>query len=81
VSDRFKDHLIEAGYSPEFGARPLRRAITRLLEDCLAEEILSGRVKVGDAIVVDIDAAGQVQVLHSDLPGWQDDRQALLQPS
>jgi ATP-dependent Clp protease ATP-binding subunit ClpC len=64
VTDRFKDRLTEAGYSPEFGARPLRRAITRLLEDCLTEEILSGRVKPGNAIEVDVDQEGQIQVLQ-----------------
>lgn len=62
VTDRFKDRLTEEGYSPEFGARPLRRAITRLLEDCLTEAILSGQVKTGDAIVVDIDLDGQISV-------------------
>lgn len=62
VTERFKDRLVEVGYDPEMGARPLRRAISRLLEDCLAEEILSSRIKAGDAIVVDIDAAGQPQV-------------------
>jgi ATP-dependent Clp protease ATP-binding subunit ClpC len=64
VTDRFKDRLTEEGYSPEFGARPLRRAITRLLEDCLTEEILSGRVKDGDAIEVDAALDGQIQVLQ-----------------
>ncbi len=44
-----------AGYQPELGARPLRRAIRHLLEDNLAEEILSGRIKEGDSIVVDVD--------------------------
>ncbi|MFN9599674.1 MAG: ATP-dependent Clp protease ATP-binding subunit, partial [Dolichospermum sp.] len=47
VTDRFKDRLITEGYSPSYGARPLRRAIMRLLEDSLAEEILSGRIKDG----------------------------------
>jgi ATP-dependent Clp protease ATP-binding subunit ClpC len=62
VSDRFKDRLIEEGYSPSYGARPLRRAIMRLLEDSLAEEILSGRVKDGDIAYVDVDENGIVQV-------------------
>lgn len=66
VTERFKDRLVEEGYNPSYGARPLRRAITRLLEDCLAEEILSGRVKDGDAIVVDVDDEGQVKVLQGD---------------
>ncbi|MBW4559044.1 MAG: ATP-dependent Clp protease ATP-binding subunit [Trichormus sp. ATA11-4-KO1] len=62
VSDRFKDRLIEEGYSPSYGARPLRRAIMRLLEDSLAEEILSGRIKDGDTALVDVDENGVVQV-------------------
>ncbi|MFN6558563.1 MAG: ATP-dependent Clp protease ATP-binding subunit [Nostoc sp. ChiSLP01] len=62
VSDRFKDRLIQEGYSPSYGARPLRRAIMRLLEDSLAEEILSGRIKDGDVALVDVDENGTVQV-------------------
>ncbi|MEH2310988.1 MAG: ATP-dependent Clp protease ATP-binding subunit [Nostoc sp.] len=62
VSDRFKDRLITEGYSPSYGARPLRRAIMRLLEDSLAEEILSGRIKDGDTALVDVDENGVVQV-------------------
>ncbi len=74
VTQRFKDRLVEEGYDPSYGARPLRRAITRLLEDCLAEEILSGRVKDADTIVVDVDHEGQIKVL-------QGDKQELLPPA
>ncbi|OKH28116.1 ATP-dependent Clp protease ATP-binding subunit [Chroogloeocystis siderophila] len=63
VTDRFKDRLVEEGYNPSYGARPLRRAIMRLLEDSLAEEILSGRIKDGDTAVVDVDDTGNVKVL------------------
>jgi ATP-dependent Clp protease ATP-binding subunit ClpC len=66
VSERFKSHLTEEGYNPELGARPLRRAITRLLEDRLAEEILSGRVKEGDTVVMDVDDEDQIKVLQGD---------------
>ncbi len=62
VTDRFKERLIEEGYNPAYGARPLRRAIMRLLEDVLAEEILSGRVKDGETAIVDIGEEGQVVV-------------------
>jgi ATP-dependent Clp protease ATP-binding subunit ClpC len=62
VTERFKDRLVEEGYNPTYGARPLRRAIMRLLEDSLAEEILSGRVKNGDIAIVDVDDDGKVQV-------------------
>merc|ERR1739838_930679 len=42
ITDRFQERLVEEGYNPSYGARPLRRAIMRLLEDSLAEEILAG---------------------------------------
>ncbi|HEY9692788.1 MAG TPA: ATP-dependent Clp protease ATP-binding subunit [Oculatellaceae cyanobacterium] len=62
VTERFKDRLVQEGYSPAYGARPLRRAIMRLLEDVLAEEILSGRIKDGNAAVVDVGEDGNVKV-------------------
>ncbi|NET36363.1 MAG: ATP-dependent Clp protease ATP-binding subunit [Cyanothece sp. SIO1E1] len=62
VTERFKDRLVEEGYNPSYGARPLRRAIMRLLEDSLAEEILSGHIQEGDTAVVDVDDDGQVKV-------------------
>ncbi|APB34389.1 ATPase with chaperone activity, ATP-binding subunit [Gloeomargarita lithophora Alchichica-D10] len=64
VTEAFKDRLVEEGYNPSYGARPLRRAIMRLLEDSLAEEVLSGRIREGDTATVDVDAdTGQVKVL------------------
>jgi len=63
VTDRFKERLVEEGYNPSYGARPLRRAIMRLLEDVLAEEILGGSIKDGDTAVVDVDEEGKVKVL------------------
>lgn len=74
VTEKFKDRLVEEGYNPSYGARPLRRAITRLLEDCLAEEILSARVQDGDSVIVDVDEEGKVQVLRGE-------KQELLPPS
>ncbi|WP_413166392.1 ATP-dependent Clp protease ATP-binding subunit [Capilliphycus salinus ALCB114379] len=75
ITDRFNERLVEEGYNPSYGARPLRRAIMRLLEDSLAEEILSGRIKEGDTAIVDIDADGQVQVM----PGEKEKRELLPQ--
>ncbi|MGK7884956.1 MAG: ATP-dependent Clp protease ATP-binding subunit ClpC, partial [Crocosphaera sp.] len=66
VTDKFKERLVEEGYNPAYGARPLRRAIMRLLEDVLAEEILSGRVGEGDVAVVDIGEDGKVTVAAND---------------
>ncbi|MEB3278269.1 MAG: ATP-dependent Clp protease ATP-binding subunit [Lyngbya sp.] len=75
ITDRFNERLVEEGYNPSYGARPLRRAIMRLLEDSLAEEILSGRIKEGDTAIVDIDADGQVKVM----PGEREKRELLPQ--
>ncbi len=66
VTEKFKERLVEEGYNPAYGARPLRRAIMRLLEDVLAEEILSGRVGEGDIAVVDIGEDGKVKVASGD---------------
>ncbi len=62
VTDAFKERLVEEGYNPAYGARPLRRAVMRLLEDSLAEEVLSGRIKDGDTALVDIDENKKVTV-------------------
>ncbi|MGQ4645886.1 AAA family ATPase [Lyngbya aestuarii] len=68
VTERFKDHLVEVGYDPSYGARPLRRAIMSLLEDSLAEAMLSGQIKDGDSAVIDVDDQGQVKLLPSHQP-------------
>jgi ATP-dependent Clp protease ATP-binding subunit ClpC len=47
-----KDLLIEKGYDPQYGARPMRRAVERYLEDPMAEEILRGNLKAGDTAKV-----------------------------
>jgi len=66
VTPRFKAHLIDEGYNPMYGARPLRRAVMRLLEDTLSEEFLSEKIKEGDTAVVDVDNDNKVQVLLGD---------------
>ena len=62
VTDAFKERLVEEGYNPSYGARPLRRAVMRLLEDSLAEEFLSGRIGEGDSAVVDVNEDKQVVI-------------------
>ncbi|MEB3194161.1 MAG: ATP-dependent Clp protease ATP-binding subunit [Cyanobacteriota bacterium] len=66
VTDAFKERLVEEGYNPSYGARPLRRAVMRLLEDSLAEEFLSGRIGEGDAAVVDVNDEKQVVIRKQD---------------
>ncbi|MEZ7843570.1 MAG: ATP-dependent Clp protease ATP-binding subunit [Opitutales bacterium] len=53
-SEAAKTFLIEKGYDVKYGARPLRRAIERHLEDSLAEAILGGEIKAGEVIQVDV---------------------------
>ncbi|HEY6462042.1 MAG TPA: AAA family ATPase, partial [Polyangiaceae bacterium] len=58
VSDRAKDLLAELGWDPQYGARPLKRAIQKQLEDPLARRVLGGEFPPGTTIVVDRDGAG-----------------------
>ena len=53
LTEAAKDLLVEEGYDPSSGARPLRRAIQRLVEDLLSEAVLSGQFKDGQTILVD----------------------------
>ena len=55
LTDRAKEWLAEVGYDPVYGARPLKRAIQRYLEDPLAIKILEGTFQEGDHILVDYD--------------------------
>jgi ATP-dependent Clp protease ATP-binding subunit ClpC len=52
LSKEARDFLIEKGFDPAYGARPLRRAVSKYLEDPLAEEILRGNIKQSESIVV-----------------------------
>lgn len=60
LSLKAKDYLADKGYDPQYGARPLNRAIQKYLEDPLAEQILSGSVNEGDTILADLDEKDQV---------------------
>ncbi len=59
VTDRAKGFLIEVGYDPAFGARPLKRAIQRYLQDALAIRVLNGDFAEGEAVVADLAPDGQ----------------------
>ena len=58
VSNEAKEKLVEEGYDPAYGARPLRRTIQRLVEDPLAEDLLQGRFQAGDTVKVDVTKEG-----------------------
>jgi len=56
LDDKAKDFLVEKGYDPQYGARPMRRAVERFFEDPLAEEILKGNLHEGEPITVTMDS-------------------------
>ncbi|KAI3836155.1 hypothetical protein MKX03_028134 [Papaver bracteatum] len=64
VTDKFRDRVVDEGYDPSYGARPLRRAVTKLLEDNLAEKIIAGEIKEGDSVIIDVDGDGNVTVVN-----------------
>jgi ATP-dependent Clp protease ATP-binding subunit ClpC len=72
VTDRFRTRLVQQGFDPAYGARPLRRAIQRILEDNLAEQILSGKIKSGDYVIADVAVGDKVALLIGEQPSnWE----------
>ncbi|CAK0848142.1 unnamed protein product [Prorocentrum cordatum] len=72
LTDRFKSLCVDEGYNPVYGARPLRRAIMRLLEDKLAESFLGDPTTEGEFVLVDVDSSQEVVVLRKHLPELQE---------
>ena len=62
LSDAAKEALAKEGYDPELGARPLRRAIQRMLEDPLSEKVLLKEFPAGSTILVDIDPEDEARL-------------------
>jgi ATP-dependent Clp protease ATP-binding subunit ClpC len=58
VTEPARRLLVEQGYDPTYGARPLRRAIQRLLDDMLAESLLRSEIKAGDSVTVEVVDGG-----------------------
>jgi ATP-dependent Clp protease ATP-binding subunit ClpC len=59
LTDKAKDFLADKGFDPQYGARPLNRAIQKYLEDQVAEEILKGDLKEGDIIIADHESLAE----------------------
>ncbi len=55
LDEKAKDLLVEKGYDPTYGARPMRRSVERFLEDPLAEEILRGHIHDGEPVAVTVE--------------------------
>jgi ATP-dependent protease Clp ATPase subunit len=66
ADDAARGVLLEAGYDPQFGARPMKRAVRRLIEDPMSEKIIDGSVKRGAK--VNVGADGKVLVLSAENP-------------
>ncbi len=59
LSDKAKDFIAEKGFDRQYGARPLKSAIQKYIEDALAEEIITSHVQEGDSINIDLDEKSQ----------------------
>ncbi|QLG46644.1 ATP-dependent Clp protease ATP-binding subunit [Costertonia aggregata] len=55
LSEKAKDYIADKGFDKQYGARPLKRAIQKYIEDALAEEIVNSKLEEGDAIAMDFD--------------------------
>ena len=64
VSDLLKEHLVEVGYDPKFGARPLKRAIQRSIDDAVTEFIIESEPKEGTTLVLDYDSENDVTTVN-----------------
>jgi ATP-dependent Clp protease ATP-binding subunit ClpC len=64
LTDKAKAFLAKEGFDPAYGARPLRRAIQKHIEDRLSEELLMGKISKGDNLTID-EQEGNLVVLHS----------------
>ena len=79
ISDRAKEQIAKEGYDPAFGARPLKRALQKLIIDPLAMKLLEGKFKPGDIVFVNVNADGKVELspppaggLFSPVPSLRD---------
>jgi ATP-dependent Clp protease ATP-binding subunit ClpC len=70
LTDNAKEFIADKGFDSQFGARPLKRAIQKYLEDPIAEEILKGELSEGDTMEVDYDKdADQIKVIDKTKKG------------
>src|SRR5690606_24043018 len=56
LSKKAKDYIADKGFDKQYGARPLKRAIQKYIEDKLAEEIINSNIQEGDTIAMDLDS-------------------------
>jgi len=70
-----KEFIADKGYDSQFGARPLKRAIQKYLEDPIAEEILKGELVEGDVMEIDFDKeSGEIKILDKNKKPEQEEK-------
>lgn len=70
LTDAAKEKVAKEGFDPEYGARPIRRALQRHVEDYLSEELLKGNVKKGQNVVIDV-INGELAIKHPETVGHE----------
>lgn len=68
LSKKAKDYIAEKGFDKQYGARPLKRAIQKYIEDALAEEIINSQLQDGDTIIMDLDAKSDELTIKIEKP-------------
>jgi ATP-dependent Clp protease ATP-binding subunit ClpC len=67
ATEAAQHYLADQGYDPDFGARPLRRIVTSLVEDKLSDVILAGQIRLGSSVIIDFDAEKE-EITFSEAP-------------
>jgi ATP-dependent Clp protease ATP-binding subunit ClpC len=79
LTDQAKEFLIDKGYNPEFGARPLRRAIEHYIEDPLSEAVLAGKFKQNNLIKIDVQDEEHLKFTGSSVKEPEESKQSVAQ--
>jgi len=68
ITDNLKSHLVEVGYDPQYGARPLKRALQKWIDDYITEYIIESAPKQGSTLNIDYDKDGEKSVVSIETP-------------
>jgi ATP-dependent Clp protease ATP-binding subunit ClpC len=74
ITEKAKDFIVDKGWDAQFGARPLKRAIQKYLEDPLAEEIIKSKLSAGDKIVIDYPGQEEEVTIEIRKPAQDEDK-------
>ncbi|AGC77725.1 ATP-dependent Clp protease ATP-binding subunit ClpC [Nonlabens dokdonensis] len=76
LSDKAKDYISDKGFDKEYGARPLKRAIQKYIEDHLAEEIVNSQLQEGDTIFMDLDEKKNELIVKIEKPSKEEEEES-----